>query len=369
MSSRARITVVVAMTASGCAALLGLDEPTFDAAVEAGTRDACAVDLTSDPAHCGRCGHDCRGAPCTGGLCTPSRLSEGEGYVFQLRADETHLYFLSFDRWMLTRIDKDGGSRIELLPEGGLQEPTGLALDPTHAYYTAYGAGNTIPSRHGVRRVPKGGGTPETFETCNTAYGLAVDEEFVFVVTAVCGGDPRVRRFPKDGGPPEDSFDDERMQYSYAEYGYADDDATRLYWVSATDVMSLPKDFAPDAAPERIASRPPEPDAGTFQAVRVDDRIYALLHDRLVAIDKTSRTMVVLARDLAAQGGRAAIDVDATHVYFTQPKAGIVGRVPRAGGDVETIARGQSQPAGIVVDDTWVFWTNAGDGTVLRAAK
>jgi hypothetical protein len=54
-------------------------------------------------------------------------------------------------------------------------------------------------------------------------------------------------------------------------------------------------------------------------------------------------------------------------VYFTNGQTGTVARVPKAGGSVETLARGRDAPGPIVVDGTDVFWAEQGtDGGVVR---
>ena len=45
-------------------------------------------------------------------------------------------------------------------------------------------------------------------------------------------------------------------------------------------------------------------------------------------------------------------------------------KIPIAGGATVTLASGQKMPAGVAVDDAYVYWTNATtDGTVLKVRK
>ena len=55
------------------------------------------VDLASSPMHCGRCGHDCQGASCAGGLCMPVNVfGAGTAKSASLRdISADHAYFLS----------------------------------------------------------------------------------------------------------------------------------------------------------------------------------------------------------------------------------------------------------------------------------
>lgn len=340
--------------------MLGLEEPDFfgvpkDAGGEASGEGGDAFDGGTD-------------GSCTPSPCTSTAVVTNLGAVFDLAIDDTNVYFTSFDRWLLGRLDKTTGAIDMMLPEGGVQEPTGLALHDAHVYWSAYGAGNLNPSRNGMRRMPKAGGAAETIDACNTAFDIAVNDEFVFGVTSSCGGKPRVRRKPMsdlfDASAVDSELDD--GPYSYAIYGYMGLDSKNVFWANASQVKTLPLDFGADAS---VLATSPGGDAGFFQALRVDDRVYALLADRLVAIDKTTGAVSPLAENLSAKGGRAGIFVFGTDVYFTQPKAGIVARVPKGGGVVTTIAVDQKTPSGIVVDAKNVYWANAGDGTIMRAAK
>jgi hypothetical protein len=69
-----------------------------------------------------------------------------------------------------------------------------------------------------------------------------------------------------------------------------------------------------------------------------------------------------------ATGAGAALQlaVDADRVYFFGPDG--LAAVPTGGGAVTTLAPG-STPAGIAVDATDVYWTDADAGTVMKVAK
>ena len=349
------------VTFVACASILGLDEPSFfGASAGDGGKDGDAT--TANDA--------CPGCPPLG----PEKLASDLGKVFDLAIDDKAVYFTSFDRWLLGRVDKDGSNRYDLLPEGGVQEPTGLVVQGDHVYWTAYGAGDFADFRNGVRRIKKDGGAAQSFDKCNTGWDLAVDGRYVFAVTGACGGPARVRRFTKDdpdAGFVESYVDpDGGAEYAYATYGWASADEGAFYFSSAFNIRSLDKNFASATVPNLLATSPQGP-SGNYQAIRVDDRIYALLKDSIISYDKSGATKpIILVDGLDAGGGRSSIALDDKSVYFTQASAGIVGRVPRSGAkSVDVLAKGQALPSGIAVDATWVYWANAGDGTVWRTPK
>lgn len=73
----------------------------------------------------------------------------------------------------------------------------------------------------------------------------------------------------------------------------------------------------------------------------------------------------------------AGIATDGTSVYFSAAKGGpndadaggLVRRVPVEGGEVTVVATHQARPFSIAVDDSCVYWSNLGDGSIWAAPK
>jgi hypothetical protein len=110
--------------------------------------------------------------------------------------------------------------------------------------------------------------------------------------------------------------------------------------------------------------------AGQPAYIAVDES-YVYWSDSSGTVFKVAQTggdVIALAQGSEPQG----IALDQAYVYFTDPGRGAVLRVPKAGGDTETIAAGQDTPVQIAVDGDFVYWTNTPDlglGAVMRANK
>lgn len=99
----------------------------------------------------------------------------------------------------------------------------------------------------------------------------------------------------------------------------------------------------------------------TASPVAVDGNdVYYVDLDEVKKISKLGGPVTVLAK---ARKPRS-IAVDDTHVYFTDagPKMidGAIVRVAKAGGPMETLAADQDQPYRLAIHGDYVYWTNAG---------
>lgn len=65
----------------------------------------------------------------------------------------------------------------------------------------------------------------------------------------------------------------------------------------------------------------------------------------------------------------AGLAVDETNVYFSDTGQGTVAAVPKAGGPVTTLATGQASPGYLAVGGLYVYWSNNLGGAVMRTLK
>jgi hypothetical protein len=61
--------------------------------------------------------------------------------------------------------------------------------------------------------------------------------------------------------------------------------------------------------------------------------------------------------------------VDATNVFWTDPRDGTVNTVPKAGGPTISLATGQAKPIRLTLDSSYVYWSNNLGGAIMRTRK
>lgn len=276
------------------------------------------VDVATDPANCGACGHvcGCGSTTCSNGVCVPTTIATGLSAPYALALDGTTLYFGTDTDAKLWTLPTAGGVD-PTLNRSGLSTVRGIVFGGSTIYLTRLFA-NTIS--FGAK---DGGGAIASFsgQIEQTATGIAIDGTRLYWANYGNGSEQgAIRSGPLSNGlltsnvvaAPQNGA--ERVAL----------DADYVYWTSSI--------------------------AGTVSR-------FPLVHDN-------TSTVTTIA---SGQAQPFAIAVDSGFVYWTNRADGTVRRKPKdgsAGGDA--IATGQTTPSFLVIDTSYAYFTDFAAGAVRR---
>lgn len=246
----------------------------------------------------------------------------------------------------------------------GLVSGRGIAVDVDHVYWTDQGAGT-------VHRILKGGGEGGVLAAGqDDPYGIAVSEGLVYW-TNFDYADGGVLSVPATGGEPTLLSEDEYPR-SIVVHG------DQVYWGTFDDyegrVMRVP--VGPGQDPVTLAVV----EGGVADLAVDGDQVFFTAHTAaggggfIENPDEPAEGSVfvtspgtdpfnatLLAPDLAAPWGIAlwedrVVWVDGTGDGDSLPRS--VLSMPRAGGEIQTHASGQTAPWDVRVDEQYAYWTD-----------
>jgi hypothetical protein len=226
--------------------------------------------------------------------------------------DATSIY-VPLDTGMIVAIPLTGGMYRTVAPVVGTPS---LALTNGALYWL-----EPVPSYGGpqmvAKTVPVTGGTPKTIELSDNIRGLVNGSSSLFLVAstdAVYASTPPSRIITFDGTSP--------TVYKGWAQGWIAIDSSFVYFSGIDETL--------DAVP--ITGTNPKPIAPIQEA-------------------------------------SVGIAVDDSVVYFVENTTGRVSEVLKSGGLDTVIVDGQHNPRAIAVDDTSLYWTCIGDGTIKKIDK
>ena len=136
----------------GAACVGGQCEITFCAAgygdCDSNPDNGCEADIGSDPASCGRCGHDCCGGACVNGMCQPVEVTQDAYQAMDAIAVDANNLYMGFAGGSVSRCSKT--NCVSTTVVGYLENHLlhSLAVDSNFLYWSApssvYGAGGAI---------------------------------------------------------------------------------------------------------------------------------------------------------------------------------------------------------------------------------
>jgi hypothetical protein len=99
---------------------------------------ACA-DTSSDPEHCGACGHYCLGQACVDSRCEPLVLASGGVEPIDIAVDDTTVYWVDPGARKVMTVPVGGGNASLFIEADPPFSPRSIALGSGNVYYTDSG--------------------------------------------------------------------------------------------------------------------------------------------------------------------------------------------------------------------------------------
>ncbi|WP_437923159.1 hypothetical protein WMF37_29495 [Sorangium sp. So ce291] len=279
----------------------------------------------------------------------PVVLASGPSEPSSMAVDATHVYWTVDDQ--VLKVPLEGGSPVSLVSGSHLYPTEGIALDADHVYWISY--------YEGVFRVPKSGGPLVHIVSVSTsAANVAVDDDFVYMGEFGAEdvyGFAKIVKAPKTGGALTD------VAEAIDGVDVIAIDADHVYWINSSRERVYKVSKAGGSPVELFRTGPLR--HNEYSISTSDTDVLWASQQGIMKGPKSGGSTVLLHMTGQVHG----MAVDSENVYWTQWGSDIA-KGPLTGGEPTLIAEDQPSPWEIAVDATHVYWINY-DGTVMKAPK
>lgn len=297
------------------------------------------TDPMNDPKNCGGCGHDCKGANCSSGLCQPVSVVSGLPHgPWGLAVDANNIYWTE---WY-------GGTRVMQAPLLGgastvitnsASDPLYIAVDAMNIYYE---------DTNGLSKAPIGSTNNVTNIVGQTIVGpFRIDAINAYYVTYP---DYMLYSVPLTGGASTALLSVSACTNAFAL------DATNAYWTKydCSTVSTIYQQTRSGDAGTPITLASALPGEGSDIAVDATTVYVTLGGIYSVPIGGGKTTM------LTGSSGTNIV-LDGPYLYWGDMGAHTVLKMPRSGGAATVLAYDQmQQPTNVATDANYVYWTTSG---------
>lgn len=250
-----------------------------------------------------------------------------------------------------------------------------MFLDTAFLYWTS-----TQPP--GVFRVRNIGGAIEPFGNQPDAIDVTPTKNFVYwVARAAAGGQvwvDKVRGAHEPSPMALEGFSPQRAAFLGAEFAFIDGVSGAVMMAAVAGgpprVLVPGRPVATDAPKRRRGKKREEVPAGPAalptEIAGDATHVYVLSPAPVSTVWAVPRDGQAPPRALATgQTNPRTLTLDDTHVYWIEAGQGAIARVPKTGGVPEVLATGQAGAGGLAIDATHVYWTNTASGSLHSIPK
>lgn len=343
------------------------------------------VDVQSDPANCGRCGHACQGGGCSAGKCQPVPILDTTYAPVAIAVDATSVYWAESQDGM--GIVSNGSIKKAPLAGGGSytvlaaeqQDPFAIAVNASGVFWLNGGDYSADPVIAGLMWMASNASIPTQVATAYSSpiqLALSATDVYWFDSTGAAPRKANLLELPLSALGPAAM---PTVTSSVAGCVYAPPVlvGSSLYWIdsgcfaNAGTVLKYTLGATSSTSLLPSATNLNGPYSRARIAADASNVYFGANNSSSVAsIESVAEAGGNLSVVLSASVNGVAID--ASYYYWTDSAQNAVMARAISGGQAITLASGQANPYDITVDADSVYWTNnpaTGAGSVMKVAK